>query len=194
MGIDDSRRRRAGRMAAVACACLLLVPLAGCAADPKPAAPSSTPTATPVFASDEEALAAATEAYENYLSAYDAYWTGNATSKRDFLALSTGDAHEGEVESMAEWEEKGWTAVGSTTFDSMRLQSVSQSDSGQWVIRAYLCADSSRGDVVDASGASVAKSDRRLRLPLEVAFVTSSAESSDLKISESNVWTGTDFC
>ncbi|TFB97457.1 hypothetical protein E3O42_16040 [Cryobacterium adonitolivorans] len=181
-------------MVTAACVGGLLLGAVGCTAAPKPAPPSATPTIAPIFVSDEEALAAATEAYANYLSTYDAIWTEGGPSVDDYLALSTGPAHEGEVAAMTAWQSKGWKAIGQSTFDSVQLQSVWESDSGRWHIRTYLCADASGGDVIDASGQSVAKSDRPLRLPLEVEFVTASAASSDLKISESKVWSGSNFC
>jgi hypothetical protein len=180
-------------MMAVACTGVLLFSVTGCASAPKPAPTSSSPTAAPVFASDEEALAAATEAYANYLKAYDAYWAG-AITKDQYLELSTGTVHDGELQSMAEWEKKGWKAVGTTTFDSIQLQSVAQSETGQWQVRTYLCADASEGDVVDGDGVSVAKPDRPLRLPLEIEFLTPANAPIDLKISESKVWSGTNFC
>ena len=181
-------------MVTAACVGGLLLGAAGCTAAPKPAPPSPTPTIAPIFASDEEALAAATEAYANYLSTYDAIWTEGGPSMDDYLSLSTGAAYEGDLAAMTAWQSKGWKAVGRTTFDSVQLQSVWQSDSGSWHVRTYLCADASGGDVIDAAGQSVAKTERPLRLPLEVEFVTDSAESPDLKISESKVWSGTNFC
>jgi hypothetical protein len=190
MAYDKDEARLAWRMTAVACACLIA--LSGCATPATPRATTNPPTAAPVFESDEEALAAATEAYANYLATYDEYWAGNAT-KNEYLDLSIGAAHEAELESMEEWEQKGWRAVGTSTFDSISLQSVSHSESG-WKIWTYLCADASKGDVVNADGVSVAQPQRPLRLPLEIEFTTSTSSPSDLKISESRVWSGTNFC
>jgi hypothetical protein len=191
MTIDVEGFKR--RAAAVAGVGFLLISGAGCSAEPTPVPTSAAPTAAPVFASDEEALAAATEAYADYLKAYDEYWAG-LVPKAEYLELSTGSVHEGEEESMAEWEEKGWKAVGKTTFDSIKLQSVSQAGSGEWRIRAYLCVDATEGDVVNADGVSVAQPDRPLRLPLEIEFLTPPDAPIDLKISESKVWSGTNFC
>jgi hypothetical protein len=190
MVIDRDGAPRAGRTTAVACACLIAV--AGCASTPAPQPTTNPPTAAPIFESDEEALAAATEAYANYLATYDAYWAGNAT-KNEYLDLSIGAAHEAELESMGEWEQKGWRAVGTSAFDSISLQSVSHSKVG-WKIRTYLCADASKGDVVNAEGVSVAPPQRPLRLPLEIEFTTSTPSPFDLRISESRVWSGTNFC
>jgi len=184
-------------MAGVAGAVVLLVGTSGCATEPAPAptaSASNSPTpAAPVFASDEEALAAATEAYANYLATYDAFWAGQA-QKSEYLELTTGSALASEESNLTQFESEGWKPVGTSSFDSITLQSLSQSDSGEWEVRTYLCIDVSKGDVVDSQGMSVAKPDRPLRLPLEVAFVTPSPTSSDLKISESQVWSGNNFC
>lgn len=188
-------QRGTERLAGVACAAALLVLASGCAAEPAPAPSSSAPTATtpPVFASDEEALAAATEAYANYQATYDAFWAGRK-SKAEFLELTTGAALENEEASLEQFESQGWKPVGTSSVDSVSIQSISQTDSGVWQIRTYLCVDISKGDVLDAQGVSVAKPDRPLRLPLEVAFVTPSSTSTELRISESRVWSGKNYC
>ena len=194
MGTDAGRRRRTSRMVTLACAGILLLPVTACAAEPSPAPTSAPPTAAPIFATDEEALAAAEEAYANYLSTYDASWADGDGSLDDYLALTVGEAHQTDEQSYAEWDSKNWRPIGTTKFDSIRLQSRSQDESGIWHIQTYLCIDVSDGDVVDSSGASVARPDRPLRLPLEVSFVTVSRSSAELKISESEVWSGTNFC
>lgn len=181
-------------MAALASAGLLLIAIASCASAPTPAPSSATPTPTPVFASDEEALAAATEAYANYLSTYDASWADGDGSMQDFLKLSVGEANENDRSSYSEWKANDWHPVGKTTFDSIEIQSSTQTESGFWEIRTYLCLDASDGDVVDVNGISVARPDRPLRVPLEVAFLSTSAASVELKISESRVWSGKNFC
>jgi hypothetical protein len=181
------------RWATVACVGFLLISSAGCAVEPTPVQPSATPTAEPVFASDEEALAAATEAYANYLKAYDLAWAEGTWPMTDYLALSTGEAHEDEAASLAKWEEEGWHATGTTSFDSIRLQSREFQD-GVQSINTYLCLDISNGDVVDQNGNSVAKPDRPMRLPLEVTFDATSSHPSDMRVSRSEVWSGKNFC
>ena len=195
MGIVGGRRRTVGRMVMAACVGSLLLGAAGCTA-PSPSEPAPTsnpPTVAPVFASDEEALAAATEAYSNYLATYDASWAHGPSPMDEYLALSIGEAHEDEVQSLAGWEANGWYATGTTTFDSIRLQGVERR-SGVVNISTYLCLDISKGDVVDASGSSVVKPDQPTRLPLEVEFETTPPSPTDLKISRSEIWSGTDFC
>jgi hypothetical protein len=192
MTIDVAGSRR--RVATIACAGLLMISGAGCSAEPTPVPTSATPTAAPVFASDEDALAAATQAYTNYLSTYDKSWADGDGSVEDFLALSVGDAHETDRQSFEEWQAKKWHPTGATKFDSMTLQALTRTESGSWQIQTYVCLDATGGDVVDVNGVSVARPDRPLRLPLEVWFVTTSPTASDLMISESRVWSGKNFC
>jgi hypothetical protein len=194
MGNDSGWRHGARRMMAVACTGVLLLSVTGCASAPKPAPTSSSPTAAPVFASDEEALAAATEAYANYLSTYDTSWADGDGSMDDFLELSIGDAHETDQQSFDEWQAKEWHPTGTTNFDSMTLQTLARTETGSWQIQTYVCLDATGGDVVDVNGVSVARPDRPMRLPLEVWFVTTSPTTTELKISESKVWSGKNFC
>jgi len=180
-------------MVGAACVGGLLLGAVGCTAAPTSAKPSPTPTVVPIFASDEEALAAATEAYANYLRVHDEFWADGGSSEGEYMSLSTGGAHDGDAESIEKWRANGWRAVGITTFDSIRLQSVELEDGAQQ-IRTYLCLDVSQGDVIDSQGSSVAKPDRPLRMPLEVEFEATSSDSADLRISRSEVWSGENFC
>jgi hypothetical protein len=168
--------------------------LAGCAPQSAPPPPSATATTdAPVFATDAEALAAATETYAAYLAAGDAS-PADATARRDeFLSLSVGSAHEGDVSAAQLFETNGWHKTGTTTFDSIRLQSSIENGKDGWEIRTYLCLDVSESDVVDAGGGSVADPSRPLRLPLEVQFLVGRAGQKVL-VAESQVWSGANFC
>jgi hypothetical protein len=190
MVIDRDGARRARRMTVVACTCLIAV--AGCASTPAPQPTTNPPTAAPIFESDEEALAAATEAYANYLRVHDLYWAEGG-SPEQFLDLSTGSAHAQDVESIEAWRESGWRGVGVTSFDSMSLQGTRTED-GLQSIDTYVCLDVSESDVVDGAGMSVAKPDRPLRLPMQVGFVVEAHGSTDLKVARSEVWQGKNFC
>jgi len=199
-GLDDLLYRGWMRSAwgpLLAAALIVASALTGCAPVTVPA-PATTASATatdaPVFASDAEALAAATKAYAAYLAASDASWAGESTTRDDFLALSTGQAHEADVSAAQLFDDRGWRKIGRTLFDSIRLQTSAVNNKGDWEVRAYLCLDVSDSDVVDDRGISVAKANRPLRLPLEVEFVTNPSVKNSLLIQKSNVWSGSDFC
>jgi len=174
---------------------LALLALAACAPAPTPA-PSHTAVATdaPVFASDEEALAAAKKAYAGYLAASDASGSLGSESREVFLALSIGEAQADDRSAETLFDERGWHRTGTTTFDSMSVQSAAPNEAGEWEVHTYLCLDVSESDVVDVTGASMSKADRPLRLPLEVAFLTGARIKSNLLVSESRVWPGSNFC
>ena len=169
--------------------------LTGCTPEPAPrATETAAPTDAPVFASDEEALAAATEAYAAYLAAGDAAEESGTPSRAHFFSLSTGDAHKQDLSVAASFDERGWRQVGSTSFDSMSIQSTEINADSRWEIKAYVCLDVTNSDIVDSSGTSVAKADRSLRLPLEVAFLGTGQSGDHLQITESKVWSGSNFC
>ncbi|TFC81198.1 hypothetical protein E3T23_06845 [Cryobacterium cheniae] len=169
--------------------------LTGCAPEPAPRASETTaPTDAPVFASDEQALAAATEAYAAYLAAGDAEEGAGTPSRDQFLALSSGEAHEQDLSVAASFDEKGWKQIGSTSFDSMAIQSAEINEKRRWEIRVYVCLDVTNSDIVDSFGVSVSQPDRPLRMPLEVAFVGTDQSNDHLQMTESRVWAGSDFC
>lgn len=172
-----------------------MLALTGCTPEPAPrASETSVPTDAPVFASDEEALAAATEAYATYLAAGDAAEEAGTPSREHFLSLSSGEAHESDLSVAASFDEKGWKQVGSTSFDSMTIQSAEINEDEKLEIRVYVCLDVTNSDIVDSSGVSVSQSDRPLRMPLAVAFVGTDQSNDHFQMTESRVWSGSNFC
>ena len=90
MPISRPKRRAPRRLgAALAAVGALALVLTGCVGSPAPT-PSPTPTeAAPIFASDEEALAAAIEAYERYRAASQRSRTTEAGSSPNGLRRSS---------------------------------------------------------------------------------------------------------
>lgn len=163
---------------------LPLVVLAGCGGPPV-VTPVPTPTVTPVFASDEEALAAAEEAYGAYLAAVDlSLATGDGTGLR---LVAEGNALEEALDSVEGFIEKGEKLVGQSSFTSMTL--ISQAIDGR--LESYVCLDISQADVVDATGSSIVPPDRASVYPMHLSF---EFRSHGLLVSESEVWDGENFC
>ncbi|HEY9498117.1 MAG TPA: hypothetical protein VIQ78_03755, partial [Terrimesophilobacter sp.] len=166
--------------------------LSGCVPQEPVITPEPEPSSTPVFASDEEALAAATDAYAKYLEGSDQIaHDGGAGADRITSYLTTAQAAK-ELETFAQLKESGRSTQGATTFDKVRLQQYEKSPQGTDVVVVYLCLDVSAVEVQDAKGKDVTPSDRTNRLPLEVGFEAS--DSSRLLISRSEPWSGSDFC
>lgn len=157
---DSPRARRA-----LIAAALLAVPLAlgACGPDPSRGRPTATPapTSTALYASDEEALAAAEEVYREYLDA--------TNSGPDFARLANVTTPEWLAYEKSASERQaatGLSAVGSSEMLSFELQAYSLNE-----IVVYVCLDVSRVRIVNKQGADVTPTDRADKGTLEVRFV-----------------------
>lgn len=178
-----------------AAAALLLTSLAGCI-DPGPVKTAvPTPSATPVFASDEEALAAAEAAYAAYLAVSDAILQEGGANPDRIDDVATPSVTAEEKKGFADFAEKGYVSSGTTTFYGMQLESY-ETDPALLtdVVRVYVCIDSSGVDVRDASGASIVPPDREGLLPFEIGFDRRSDGLGALVVSSKSVWGGAGVC
>lgn len=164
---------------------LITLVLAGCTQpDPMPT-PPSTPSASPVFASDEEALAAAEEAYGKYLETVDAILADGGSNAERLKPLVTPALFEHEREGFATYASKGWRGIGTRTF-TLALQ---QYDSTG--ITAYSCDDLTNTDVVDTSGASIVSDTRENEYAFEVSF---ELNDRSLVVASKELWDGGGVC
>ena len=192
-------RRSATWMTGVAGAVVLLVGTSGCAAKPAPAptsSASSSPTpAAPVFASDEEALAAATEAYANYVKVSDEIlMDGGAAPER--IDDYTSDAMaESEKEGFADAMTRNIRSTGGSTFYNLTIQSFSSEPEADGpIVTAYVCSDVSKVDVLNSDGVSIVAPDRPDTTPFEVGFDLAPTGASRLVVASSDVWRGAGVC
>jgi hypothetical protein len=184
------RSRGAAAVAATGLA-LVLVGCAGAAA-PTPT-PSSGETPAPIFASDEEALAAAEAVYGEYLTFLD---EAARAGSEDLSALNEvlSPAHATKVEaSLRSIRDRALVPVGSTTFDTTSLVSNSVHD-GKAIIDTYACLDVSGVRIHDASGADVTSATRDERSPMQLQFVSGSGDPRQLVLNAEEPWPGDDFC
>jgi hypothetical protein len=156
-----------------------------------PLSPEPRPSGTPVFASDEEALAAAEEAYQRYLDVSNKVGQDGWTDAKLFTEVSRGPALEGDLTAASDLQKNGYRQVGELTFDSLALQQYRANSPGQVLISVYLCLDVTEVDVIDTSGHSVVGVERPERQPLEVDI---DDRENELKVSRSEPWSGTSFC
>jgi hypothetical protein len=170
----------------------VLLALAGCV--PSESQPTAAPSAsaTPVFASDADALAAAEKAYAAYLKVSDELAHGGWHDLGLLEGRVRGTALSNDKKSAASFASSGLVQRGETTFDSTRLESVDEHGDGRVGVTVYLCVDVSAVDVVSADGTSVVPATRRERVPLEVDI--DNLESSGLEVSRNDIWSGSDFC
>jgi hypothetical protein len=173
---------------------LVIAVFAGCAASPVPTPTlSSTPDAAPLFDSDEEALAAAEEAYAAYQAMSNQIARDGGNDVERLAPMVTAKHLEKEEIAFASFVDKGWTGDGGVEFDSMRLQRQVETDRVA-TITVYLCMDVANARLLDARGQDVTPSTRAIRTPLEVTFVSAKRDSRSLVMEASDIWSGADFC
>lgn len=189
---SSRRRRRASPRAltALASAGALAVALAGCIGAPAPSpTPTPSPSAVPIFASDEEALAAAEAAYGNYLAMI------NTIAREDNLAPErirtvASEAWASNVESLFDdLSRRGLTIEGETTADSFKLLEFVSSGWGAEV-SFLVCSDVSNTRVIDAGGTDVTPPARPPRSALQV---TATVDETKTLIDDEAPWSG-EYC
>ena len=131
--------------------------------------PVPTASATPVFASDEEALAAAEEAYGAYLAVSDSIFTDGGARPERLEDVATGKFLEASISGFEKVEAEGWRSTGRSEVHSIELQRFDPSSDIEMVV-VFLCDDVSAVDVLDSTGRSVVSPDRPDRTLFEISF------------------------
>ncbi len=142
--------------------------LAACAPQDPVHPPSPGPSSTPVFASEEEALAAAEDSYLAYLGIADQIAANGGQNPTRIDSVATGELHESAIEGFGVLRQKTWHTSGSTVLNNLVEQSFDLV--GSPVVVAYICIDVSGVDVLDESGASVVSEERPDLQAFEVSF------------------------
>ncbi|MEO7290459.1 MAG: hypothetical protein ABIW81_04100 [Terrimesophilobacter sp.] len=168
--------------------------LAGCTPTPPSVTPEPVPSSTPVFASDEDALAAATAAYAKYLEVSDQITADGGKSPDRIAKFVTSNQLVHELDGFKQWSEPDDSSVGSSQFDTVSLQRYDDIAGGKSVVVVYLCVDVSAVRIMNAAGTDVTPATRPNRYPLEVEFDANSAADPELVISRSEPWSGNNFC
>lgn len=145
----------------------LALALTGCAPASKEVAPEPTAAAAP-FASEEEALAAAVEAYARFLEVADSIGHDGGRDADRLESVATGVFLTASADGLSSWVEKEWRQIGFASFGDVILQ---QYWGGGIVV--YLCEDVSAIDVIDADGRSVVSADRPSEYYFQVEFEVS---------------------
>jgi len=173
-------------MLALAAGVLMVGALVGCVpGDPQPTR-SPTASHTPLFASDEAALKAATGAYAAYLKMSDTILQAGGQDPERMSQVATGSALKTELSGFETARSRSWRQKGNTRFSNIQLQSVSAHS-----ITVYVCVDVSHVDVVDSGGKSVVSESRPARSAAVIGMV---ADSHSLQVATNEPWNGDGVC
>ncbi|MEL4317876.1 hypothetical protein WJX64_02560 [Leifsonia sp. YIM 134122] len=172
---------------------LSAVAVAGCSASPKPLpSTSSTPSATPVFASDEEALAAAEEAYAAYLRVDNAVGQSGGKGESLYSTVAAGEALTNALANAKQFRDAKAHTIGQAAFTVRDLQSAEYEDPRNLSISFYICDDLSEVELVGEDGKTMSESEINDSAPFLVTVVSST--TSNLLVSNIALWDGDDYC
>ncbi|WP_104100228.1 hypothetical protein [Cryobacterium sp. M96] len=170
--------------------------LTGCTPEPVPQAPQASettaPTDAPVFASDEEALAAATEAYAAYLRTSDEISAAGGVGSERMEPLVSSGLLQSELEGFQGFVDANARSVGATTFIVHGMQSAAYLRPEQTTISLYVCENVTGLDVIDPVGNSLVLASRQPITPFEVQFKMDAGLR--LILEYRSAWRGENFC
>ena len=189
------RMRPKFRAAAVALVLVGALSASGCASEAPAADPTPTPSATPLFASDEEALAAAEEAYAAYQQVSDSILIDGGAEPERLLKVATEAQYEYEKAGFDEAKANGLRSTGGSTFDTVTLRDwKDEAGDGRLVVSVLLCDDVAAVDIIDRQGQSVVDSSKPARFPRVAYFDLAASDREQLLVSTIEEWDGENFC
>lgn len=181
------------RRAAAPIALLAAVALGGCAAPEPEATPTASPTAEPLFASEEEALAAAEEVYAEYVRVADLVLSEGGTDPEQLEPLLAPELFEVQRQGFATARQEGLRSEGRTEFEIVEVQSYdATARPGARFLTAYVCRDLTNVNVLASDGSSVVAPDRVDVISQEVSWALS--QDGDVLVESDEPWAGTTFC
>ena len=166
---------------------IVAVALAACSTQATPK-PESTQAASekPLFATDEEALAAAQAAYANYLEVSDQIARDGGANPERLKGLVSDQLFQESKSVFENYSSKSLEVLGSTSFDSLHVSEITNQTASY-----YVCLDVSGTHILSADGVDQTPTNRPARVP--ILFVLQN--SGDLlTIESSEVWSGRNFC
>jgi predicted flap endonuclease-1-like 5' DNA nuclease len=162
--------------------------LSGCV--PMTPSASRTPkaSAAPVFASEAEALAAATKAYAAYVKVSDEILADGGAGPERINAVATGAQLAADLAGFGSARKERIRSKGVTTFDSVTLQRYDRAQVENSLLSVYLCEDISNVEVLNDSGVSVVAAGRPNRVKYQIVFDRPEKGAFGMLVAEKSVW------
>jgi hypothetical protein len=194
MGLPCRFMRVVRRVGAAAVAVAFAALLGGCAPQVQPPPPKPSPSSSPVFASDEEALAAATKAYDAYLKVSDQIAQDGGSNPNRISSLVTKEWLPQELNGFSEIAKAGRHQVGSSTFQPLTLEQIGQGNSRIAIVSAYVCLNVAGIKFVNEKGEDFTPSNQPESIPFEVEFQGAGPGLTQLLLSRTSQWSGSGIC
>lgn len=187
------------RAALASLACALLLGTAACSSpegDETPASserPSASASDAPIFASDEEALAAAVEAYEAYTEMSAEIGANGGTGAERIEKVVGPELASEFVAEFQLFREAGLTTSGASRVFGATLAERSE-ESGSASVSAYFCRDVTATRVINAQGEDVTPPDRPAVSAVLAHFASRDEDASSLIVEDVETWDAASLC
>ncbi len=187
-------RTRSRRAAGVLLTLVVGLGMTACVGgEPLPTLPP-TPDSTPIFGSEEEALAAAEAAYAAYLEMSNLISSEGGVDPERIASVAIDELFESSLEGFATLRNNQWRTVGMSVLTQSQLQFADlNATMGEEAVAAYVCVDVSGVDVLGPDGTSVVAPDRPDLQGFEV-FFTLSDNGGYLLPSSRAAWEASSIC
>jgi hypothetical protein len=169
---------------------VLVAALVGCSGATRIPPPEPSSAVEPLFASDEEALEAATQAYEEYLAVVDGLLQDPSADDSTLTLVALGNALTDASDSVETFAQRGLLFVGQRELVKVELQQVDVLQSNTQ-IHLYVCESVAGVDVLGPDGASVVEPTRPELTAFEVQVV---ASEESLFVLERVLWADQQYC
>lgn len=183
--------RSPSRLALAALLATAVLLLSGCVPPEPEVVPPPEPTSSPLFASDEEALAAATDAYEAYLKMSDLIAQEGGKEPERLAPYVTEEWLEQSVDFFNSFADSGRHQEGSSKVRDSTLQQHYVETSGDTAVVVYLCVDYASVKLLDQANQDTLPADSPSILPIEATLFS---KEGTLKLAGNEPWTSDSFC
>ena len=168
--------------------------LVGCVPTTTPASPAPRPSATPVFATEAEALAAATEAYAAYVRVSDEITADGGENPERIAPHVTAAQLKRDRDVFATYRAKKIVSVGSTSFDRLRLQKFDERGRSGLDLVVYICLDLTKIRLIDIQMQDITPTGLDQPSPMQVTLRPDADQGNLLVVERSESWSGENFC
>jgi len=168
--------------------------LSGCMPTNTPTRTSPKPSGTPIFASEAEALAAATTAYAAYVKVSDEVLADGGKNPERIEHFASGDALNSALAGYGDFRKRGLHSVGVSKIDHISLQNFSpDSANGGNIVTIYACLDLTDVNVLNSGGSSAVSPERPSRQPFQVSLGWNESNQ-QLVVSSRDPWSDGGVC